>query len=104
MIPSLKFSWEAPFILEPPSSITREGVEFLSDGSRCAPNCVVTFDGVRVFVRTIEQVSEGTELCFSYVDINDPSPVRKAALKKDYFFDCDCPKCQLPEAALLLGR
>jgi len=35
-------------------------------------------------------------MCFSYVDINDPSNIRKAALNKDYFFVCTCQKCQLP--------
>eukprot|EP01116_Phalansterium_solitarium_P024185 TRINITY_DN8782_c0_g1_i1.p1 TRINITY_DN8782_c0_g1~~TRINITY_DN8782_c0_g1_i1.p1 ORF type:complete len:486 (+),score=148.24 TRINITY_DN8782_c0_g1_i1:762-2219(+) len=62
----------------------------------CAPNVIVSFDNARLYMRTIARVPAGTELCFSYTDIHDPTFMRQAALQRSYFFQCRCSRCVDP--------
>ena len=59
----------------------------------CAPNCVLTYDGNRVEVRTLCEVAAGTELCHSYVELCQPTAVRQRVLAEGYGFVCRCARC-----------
>ena len=70
----------------------------------CAPNCVY-IGGVRegtLAVRTVRDVSEGEELCVSYVDTMLPRRERMKELRDTKHFDCTCVRCcasLLPDTA-----
>ena len=38
-------------------------------------------------------VAQGEEITISYVNPQWPGPLRREFLKRDYGFDCRCPKC-----------
>lgn len=63
----------------------------------CAPNCVVSFGGRWVHVRTLRPVAAGEQLCISYGPLasreGDPA-VRRAWLRARYHFTCSCSACQ----------
>jgi len=59
----------------------------------CAPNCVLTYAGNRVEVRTLCEVAAGTELCHSYVELCQPTAVRQRVLAEGYGFACRCARC-----------
>ena len=59
----------------------------------CAPNCVLTYTGNRVEVRTLCEVAAGTELCHSYVELCQPTAVRQRVLAEGYGFACTCARC-----------
>jgi hypothetical protein len=64
----------------------------------CAPNCVFAFSPSRrcMEVRAIEDVDArdgGTELCVSYIDLYQPTGVRREELKQTKHFLCACPRC-----------
>ena len=59
----------------------------------CAPNCVLTYAGNQVEVRTLCDVAVGTELCHSYVEICQPTVVRQRVLAEGYGFACRCSRC-----------
>nr|CCA22894.1 conserved hypothetical protein [Albugo laibachii Nc14] len=61
----------------------------------CTPNCIVRFDLTRkqAVIHTIETIHSGQELTISYVDIFDPTTIRKKRLRSSYFFDCTCQRC-----------
>jgi len=63
----------------------------------CKPNIAFYHDkdGNLVF-RTTSEVSEGTELCSTYIDLYKPSQIRKELLQKRYNFLCDCERCTNP--------
>lgn len=60
----------------------------------CSPNCLLAFKGTTILLKTIYPIHSGEELNFTYIDSNDPSPVRQNRLLEDYFFKCSCSKCQ----------
>jgi hypothetical protein len=77
----------------------------------CAPNCVISYasgpptpaaagtsaavaDGRHIqHIRLIADVTAGTELCHSYVEIAQPRYERRARLRHVYGFDCNCSAC-----------
>ena len=60
----------------------------------CDPNCILTYDGSKQIIKTIEPVSEGEELFHSYTDICRPTTVRQEFLLNTYDFRCECTRCQ----------
>lgn len=64
----------------------------------CQPNAVATFEGPQISIRLIEDIPElnWQNIRISYLDQLDLPETRKAELKKNYYFDCDCPKCSDP--------
>lgn len=61
----------------------------------CSPNCEYTFDESlgkgRVFAST--DISEGDELCISYIDVRAPQAVRSQQLWSLFRFRCQCSAC-----------
>lgn len=77
----------------------------------CAPNALVQFStaaptraGVTAAVRTTERVKTGQEVTIAYVDIGQPSYLRRAAIRDaGYCFDCACPRCADAENSTFLS-
>lgn len=81
----------------------------------CKPNAVATFDGTTLYIRTIENlpsvdwskvgrlclwihfqwisIDEFYQIFISYVDLMDPTEVRRQQLKENYYFLCECARC-----------
>lgn len=59
----------------------------------CVPNCVATFEGDSLTIRTTCLVPENTELCISYIDNALPRTTRQAQLQLNWRFDCSCDRC-----------
>ncbi|KAK3936294.1 hypothetical protein QBC46DRAFT_395408 [Diplogelasinospora grovesii] len=61
----------------------------------CEPNACVMFDfcGRYASVAAIQPIKEGEEITISYIDSTLPKEARQKALKKQYHFECTCPKC-----------
>lgn len=60
----------------------------------CAPNAVVVYDGPRLSLRSLDAIKPGEEIFISYINSNAPFGVRQAELQDQYFFSCNCSKCQ----------
>ncbi|CAM6120160.1 unnamed protein product [Calypogeia fissa] len=65
----------------------------------CSPNAVLLFDGKKAIVRCLENVTEGTEVTVSYVDLAASTPTRQKALKEQYYFECCCTRCMRRETS-----
>jgi hypothetical protein len=61
----------------------------------CEPNCIATFRGKTLYIRTIRSVRAYEELTLSYCDVGLPTPVRLQTLREGYFFSCRCRRCEL---------
>ena len=59
----------------------------------CAPNCVLYFEGGRLDVRTCRAIAAGEELCHSYVELCQPTVLRREAIRTRYGFECKCARC-----------
>ena len=73
----------------------------------CAPNCVLTYDGASVQIRTLREVAAGEELTHSYVNLCCATSTRREKLRVGYGFECVCERCtaypQL-DAAMVVGE
>ena len=62
----------------------------------CDPSLLMTANpgtGDTKFVAAIALPAE-TELCISYIDVDQPGPARRAALDEKYGFQCNCARCE----------
>lgn len=64
----------------------------------CRPNAVAIFDGCNLNVRLLEDY-HGAEIDFSkifisYIDLLNPTDVRRDMLRKRYYFECGCERCR----------
>ncbi|XP_055638073.1 histone-lysine N-methyltransferase SMYD3 [Toxorhynchites rutilus septentrionalis] len=64
----------------------------------CRPNAVATFVESNVQIRLLEDYS-GSELDFSkifisYIDLLNPTDIRRARLRSQYYFECGCVRCR----------
>uniref|UniRef100_A0A6A7GA76 Histone-lysine N-methyltransferase ASHR1 n=1 Tax=Hirondellea gigas TaxID=1518452 RepID=A0A6A7GA76_9CRUS len=63
----------------------------------CDPNCVLMFSNPdrpnRCYVRSSRPIAKGEELTIGYVELGCPTSIRRAELRKGYFFECECPRC-----------
>ncbi|KAL6208811.1 hypothetical protein ACLB2K_019756 [Fragaria x ananassa] len=59
----------------------------------CLPNCIVVFEGKRAFVRAVEPIAKGAEICQSYINLSGSTMSRKMTLEGEYLFTCTCPRC-----------
>jgi len=69
----------------------------------CSPNCSFqTFDDMHssnhypgnvIFVQTVQKVKKGEELCISYIDIMNPTNIRRRELWYSKYFVCKCLRC-----------
>ncbi|EGD72626.1 hypothetical protein PTSG_04361 [Salpingoeca rosetta] len=60
----------------------------------CAPNCSITFSGVYARVRSVHDLPPNQELTIAYIDPCDPRAKRRAHLKSQFMFDCECSRCE----------
>jgi hypothetical protein len=60
----------------------------------CLPNCVLSFVGSTIYIKTICDIEKGEELTISYIDVSEPRAMRRKTLRERYFFTCTCPLCQ----------
>ena len=60
----------------------------------CDPNCEVAFiDSNMVRLLAQREIEAGEELSISYVDVTQPTEVRRRKLQARYGFHCVCPRC-----------
>ncbi|PRP75105.1 SET and MYND domain containing protein [Planoprotostelium fungivorum] len=59
----------------------------------CAPNCVRYQDGKSLIIRAIHDIEPDTELCISYIELEDTKESRSILLRRHYYFDCNCTRC-----------
>ena len=67
----------------------------------CAPNAHWYNDGTKLILRTMEDVQNFSDLRISYLGkfgIGTTSDERKKKLKLEYYFDCNCSKCEDPNS------
>ncbi|GLD95798.1 hypothetical protein PINS_up004476 [Pythium insidiosum] len=61
----------------------------------CAPTCVVSFEpSARARLQLIRDVDAGEELTISYVELLESTTRRRDALRRSYFFECHCDRCE----------
>lgn len=62
----------------------------------CKPNAVASFHGSTLVVRATEEIENPTpdKVFISYVEQLSPLSERHAALKEQYYFTCNCERCQ----------
>ncbi|KAL7303539.1 hypothetical protein TKK_0003702 [Trichogramma kaykai] len=65
----------------------------------CKPNAVAVFEGTKLMIRAIEDISQldWSLIHISYIDILNTTKTRREELEKTYYFTCDCEKCKEPE-------
>ncbi|XP_055547017.1 histone-lysine N-methyltransferase SMYD3 [Wyeomyia smithii] len=66
----------------------------------CRPNAVASFDGTTIHVRLLEDYDNNTggemdisKVFISYIDLMDPTDVRRGRLCSQYYFECNCQRC-----------
>ena len=67
----------------------------------CAPNASWINVGKEMVVRAIEDVENLSEIRISYFDtraIGDKTHERRKYLRENYFFDCNCARCEDPNS------
>ena len=67
----------------------------------CAPNAHWYNDGTKLILRTMEDVQNFSDLRITYLGkfgIGTTSDERKKKLKREYYFDCKCSKCEDPNS------
>ncbi|KAJ3327681.1 SET and MYND domain-containing protein 3, partial [Kappamyces sp. JEL0680] len=62
----------------------------------CAPNCCISWTGKRATLYAVQDIAAGDQLFHSYNDPFESRTVRRAALLKDYYFECNCSLCIQP--------
>eukprot|EP01117_Protostelium_nocturnum_P017830 TRINITY_DN732_c0_g1_i4.p1 TRINITY_DN732_c0_g1~~TRINITY_DN732_c0_g1_i4.p1 ORF type:complete len:205 (+),score=0.42 TRINITY_DN732_c0_g1_i4:640-1254(+) len=65
----------------------------------CRPNCVVasSFPDHHIKVIALREIKKGEQLCFSYIDEEQPCSSRQQQLWDRYLFHCKCHKCKEEE-------
>lgn len=61
----------------------------------CSPNATPIFTGIHMEVRCIKPIAENEPITINYFDLIQPKYARQKILKEDYYFDCQCPRCEL---------
>jgi len=69
----------------------------------CHPNCAFHNQGQTLYVRTLCDVKQGEELCYSYIDLYQSRSKRQAELLSSKFFECQCERCSAPLAASVVA-
>lgn len=60
----------------------------------CFPNVIVTYKGTMAEIRAVQDMSTGSEVLISYIDLLYPTQDRNERLREHYFFSCDCQDCK----------
>ncbi|KAI5668589.1 hypothetical protein M9H77_18442 [Catharanthus roseus] len=76
----------------------------------CLPNAVLLFEGRLAVVRAAQRMPKGSEVLISYIETAGSTTTRQKALKEQYYFCCNCPRCikmgecsDIQESAILEG-
>ena len=64
----------------------------------CAPNAHCIYNGKGIVVRTIEDVENFSDLRITYFDPRGKTHERRKYLRENYFFDCNCARCEDPNS------
>ncbi|KAK9498342.1 hypothetical protein O3M35_002996 [Rhynocoris fuscipes] len=61
----------------------------------CEPNAVAVFRRTTITIRTIKDIPDfkWSKVRISYIDVLKQTDERKLALSEQYYFLCDCPRC-----------
>jgi SET and MYND domain-containing protein len=79
-------------------NINGEGLYILPSflNHSCQPNCTVLFDGLRMSVRSLQDIEPGQQLYITYYsDLHAHPNERQESLKNRYHFNCQCRRCSL---------
>ncbi|KAG0645293.1 Histone-lysine N-methyltransferase SMYD3 [Hyphodiscus hymeniophilus] len=60
----------------------------------CDPNVFVFSEDNQLRVRSLKAIKSGEEILQSYADVTASVMVRQKVLKSEYFFSCNCSRCQ----------
>lgn len=65
----------------------------------CVPNAAVSFEGTNMIVRSLIDRDEVdfSQVFISYIDLLDHKHHRREHLRKHYYFECLCDRCQDPD-------
>ncbi|XP_048213469.1 histone-lysine N-methyltransferase SMYD3 [Perognathus longimembris pacificus] len=71
----------------------------------CDPNCSIVFNGPHLLLRAVRDIKAGEELTICYLDVLMTSEERREQLRDQYYFECDCIRCQTKDkdADMLTG-
>lgn len=61
----------------------------------CEPNAVAVFSGTAITIRTIKDIPafKWSKIRISYIDALKSTDERRSVLLEQYYFLCDCPRC-----------
>lgn len=59
----------------------------------CVANCVVTYRGDELVLRSLVPLDAGAEVTVAYVEAAEPTALRRRTLWQRYRFFCDCARC-----------
>ncbi|KAM6943616.1 histone-lysine N-methyltransferase SMYD3 [Xenentodon cancila] len=63
----------------------------------CRPNCVMMFEGTKLQLRAVQDISPEEELTISYVETLSLTEERQRQLEDQYHFTCCCQRCDTRE-------
>ncbi|XP_022236635.1 histone-lysine N-methyltransferase SMYD3-like [Limulus polyphemus] len=72
----------------------------------CEPNAVVTFNGTTLYVRALQDLDEldYKRVFISYIDQMATTQERLKTLKEQYYFVCQCQRCNDPKLDILMTK
>uniref|UniRef100_A0A668A0T2 [histone H3]-lysine(4) N-trimethyltransferase n=1 Tax=Myripristis murdjan TaxID=586833 RepID=A0A668A0T2_9TELE len=59
----------------------------------CRPNCVMVFEGTKLHLRAVQDISPKEELTISYIETVSLTVDRQRQLEEQYHFTCHCQRC-----------
>ncbi|KAM3876950.1 LOW QUALITY PROTEIN: histone-lysine N-methyltransferase SMYD3 [Diretmus argenteus] len=59
----------------------------------CRPNCVMVFEGTKLHLRAVQDISPNEELTISYIETVSVTTDRRRHLEDQYHFTCHCQRC-----------
>jgi SET and MYND domain-containing protein len=63
----------------------------------CSPNACIVSSGLNLQIRAIKEIAKNEEIFIHYIPLNMNKTERKAKLKSQYYFECNCNKCESDE-------
>lgn len=73
----------------------------------CRPNAAATFDGTTIRIQLLEDYQGGeidfSKIFISYIDSMNSTDERKAQLRTQYYFECECQRCRDKEESELMN-
>lgn len=59
----------------------------------CVPNATTIFSGTYLEIRAIKEIHLGEKIYINYVDLKNDSATRQKSLSRQYYFKCNCSRC-----------